>query len=49
MHFLDGFLMLGPPTSPVCKQALDTTLEQRWVPVATQKAPSQDWYSCVLS
>lgn len=27
MQYLDDFLPLGLPTSPVCKQVLDTTLE----------------------
>ena len=40
MHYLDDFILLGPPASPVCKQALDKTLE--WcshlgIPIAAHK------------
>jgi len=40
MHYLDDFILLGPPASSVCKQAQDMTLE--WcsclgVPIAAHK------------
>ena len=40
LHYLDDYLLLGPPGTPVCRQALTTTLELcqfLGVPVAMEK------------
>ena len=40
MHYLDNFLLFGPPGSSVCKESLDSTLEccsHLGVPVASHK------------
>ncbi len=37
IHYLDGFLLLGPPSSLACKEALHTTLKLCGEPVAEEK------------
>ena len=49
MHYLDDFLTLGPPDSPICSHNLNTTTEvcqKLGVPLALEKVegPSQTLY-----
>ena len=40
LHYLDDFLLVGPPEQPVCQEAMSTMLqvcERMGVPVATEK------------
>ena len=43
LHYLDDFLLMGPPGSPACAEALQTTrqpCEDLGIPIAEEKAES---------